>query len=243
MGRYYVGNLELDFSESKIHESKAELLELYWLYHPRFRFIKNTPIHSKFLDVGAGDGGLQYWKEWRLPPRNDLEMYAIDMQKGKLFSRYIDYQICNLDKECIKYDDNYFNVVFISHVLEHINDETRFILDVNRVLKNGGKLYIEIPTPETINYPSRRLFIDQGINVSTVNFFDDNSHLKTYDAEELKRLLHSNGFRILEYGVIENKYIEDKLFSYGIKNNDQELLTYSIWSKLRWAQYIIGEKV
>src|ERR1041384_7339961 len=34
------------------------LLELFWEFHPRYRFIKSLPWASNLLDLGAGDGGL-----------------------------------------------------------------------------------------------------------------------------------------------------------------------------------------
>lgn len=243
MKLWNIGSMQLSLSDHPNYASKDEILSLYWNYHPRFKFFKNIPFKSKLLDIGAGEGGLHHWKEWELPIRNDIEMYAIDIREGKFFPKYVDYQVCDLNRDNIKYSSDYFNVAFLSHVLEHISDEVRLLEEVNRVIKRKGKLYIEIPTPDTLFYPSRDLFIDQGIDISTVNFRDDNTHIKTYNMEELEELLQSTGFKVIEYGVIENKFIEDILFEYGIKNNDSELITYAVWSKLRWAHYIIGEKV
>jgi len=243
MKKYVVDDVEITDAETILSESRDELLNMYWIYHPRFRFFKCLPSDSTILDVGAGSGGLQFWREWNLPVRKDLKMYAIDLNKGEFFARYVDYQICNLDKEPIKYPDNFFDIVFASHVLEHIHDESAFLKEVCRVLKYGGKLYIEIPMPSTMSFPKRELFINQGINVSTTNFYDDATHIKTYSPDELKELLQRVDCKVCEYGIIENKFIDDMLFTYGMKKNDQELITYSIWSKLRWAHYIIGEKV
>jgi SAM-dependent methyltransferase len=243
MKKYSIGELEFGYKESSSHLSKEDLLYLYWIYHPRFRFFKNVPDRSRFLDIGAGSGGLQFWRGWHLPNRNDIDMYAVDLAEGEFFNRYTDFQICNLDLQEIKYENNFFDVVFLSHVLEHIHDENRFLRNITRPLKNGGRIYLEIPTPETLNYPSRALFLDQGINVSTMNFFDDRTHVKTYDLDRLEEKLNEVKIRVYERGCIENKFAEDKLFSYGISHNDQELLTYAVWSKLRWAHYIIGEKV
>lgn len=59
-----IDNLQIDVMDKISYSGKNTLLQLYWTYHPRYRFFKNVPFKSRFLDVGAGPGGLQFWKEW-----------------------------------------------------------------------------------------------------------------------------------------------------------------------------------
>lgn len=228
---------------SQCRYDKAMLVYLYWSYHPRFRFLKTLPSDAKLLDVGAGPGGIYYFKQSGLPVRDDMKLYAIDVSKGVRFDKYDGYQLCDLNREDIKYEENSFDAVLMSHVLEHLNDEIKTMQQINRVLKNDGRVYIEVPTPETLNYPPRERFLDSGINTSTINFFDDHSHVKTYSMDELITLLKTNGFTILESGIIDNQYLEDELFTHGWFNNDQETTTYSLWSKLKFAQYVVGQKL
>ena len=111
------------------------------------------------------------------------------------------------------------------------------------VLRNDGRLYIEMPTPSTLSYPSRMRFVGKGLNVSTINFRDDATHVGTFDLRSLQGLLQSHGFTTLEAGIIENKYLEDLLLAFGVKYHYEDFVTFAVWSKLRWAQYVIGEKV
>ena len=236
-----IGNFEFTVSNTA-ELDKSQLTTLYWNYHPRFRFFKMAPLDSKLLDVGAGSGGLWHWKQWGEPARNDIEMYAVDLKKGELFDKYQDYQICNLDKNDLKYDNNYFDSVLMAHVLEHIQDENKILAEVERVLKVDGRLYIEIPSIETLHYPSKDLFLHKGIDVSTVNFFDDCTHIRTFALDTLSETLKSHKFKVLESGIIENKYLESIILSCGIKNSNQELSTYGVWLQLKWAQYIVCKK-
>lgn len=236
-----IGNFEFTVSDKSSFD-KNHLTTLYWSFHPRFRFFKMSPVNSKLLDVGAGSGGVWHWKQWGEPARNDIEMYAVDLKKGELFDKYQDYQVCNLDKNNLKYSNNFFDSILMAHVLEHIQDENKILDEVERVLKVDGKLYIEIPTTGTLHYPDRKLFLHKGIDVSTVNFFDDNTHRRTFDLDALSDILKKHKFKVLESGTIENKYLESILFACGIKNNDQELTTYGVWLQLKWSQYIICEK-
>lgn len=235
-----VENLEFDFSNSSC--SKDELLNLYWYFHPKFRFFKTLHPKTRLLDIGAGSGGMFYWKEWKLPIRNDIEMYAVDKFKSAMFDKYDGHQICNLDECLLKYENEFFDAALASHILEHLKDENKMVQEINRVLKKGGYLYIEIPTPETYRYPSRNLFVERGINVSTTNFYEDKTHLRTFGPEVLTGLLRSHDFQIMESGIIENRFLERELLAYGFRNNDPETSTYAIWSYLKWAQYAIGKK-
>lgn len=240
--KFEVGDIELKILDNQTKRSKDELLFLYWAFNPRYRFFKNVKNNSKVLDVGAGTGGLVHWKKWGAPVRDDIEIYAVDLYKGEFFDKYDGFQVCNLEIDNIEYDNEYFDVIIMSHLLEHIKNRIKLLKELYRLLKLGGKAYIEVPTPETLNYPSRFAFLDKGINVSTLNFYDDKTHIRTFDIVDLQKICISNGFKVLETGIIENKYLEDELFTYGINHNDQEVTTYSIWSKLRWAQYLVIEK-
>jgi SAM-dependent methyltransferase len=224
------------------HTSRPELVSLYWNYHPRYRFLKTLPRGCRLLDAGAGPGGLILWKEWLPPRREDIRMCAVDMIRGELFDRYEDFQICDLDRESIKYGTGSFNAILLSHVLEHIKDEKTFFRELGRVLVPGGRIYVEVPTPESLHFPGRQIFLERGIGVSTVNFFDDSTHLRTFSLGELSALADETGFNPVETGKIGNRYIEDDLLSFGIRNRDQELATYGLWSKLGFAHYMVAER-
>jgi SAM-dependent methyltransferase len=53
--------------------------------------------------------------------------------------------ICDLDGSSLPFADNSLDVVYASHVLEHIDNLTELLVEVARVLKLGGKLQIVLP--------------------------------------------------------------------------------------------------
>ncbi len=233
---------ELKSGDIQNHKSKDELLHLFWYFHPRYKFFKSVPLDSKLLDLGAGAGGLYYWKQWGEPKREDIELYAIDQKQGTLFEKYKDYQICDLDKEELKFDIGLFDAIIASHLIEHLEYPEKLLINISKLLKYGGKVYIELPTTQTMAYPKRNELLLMNIDVSISNFFDDNTHKKTYSLDELEELIDKIGFHITESGIIENSYLQNQLFTYGNTKNDQEITTYAIWSKFRWAQYLIAQK-
>jgi SAM-dependent methyltransferase len=223
-------------------KSRDELIHLYWAFHPRYKFFKSLPLYSKALDLGAGTGGLFHWKRWGEPNRDDIELFAVDQKKGVYFDEYKDFQICNLDTDPLKFEEGFFDAILISHVLEHLNHPDELLNKLHKILKVGGKVYVEMPSIQTLEYPKNYELSAINIKVAISNFFDDATHKKTFSSDQLKGLIMRAGFESLESGVIENDYLQAHLFSHGIANDDQETTTYGIWLKFLWAQYVIGQK-
>jgi SAM-dependent methyltransferase len=250
---YIVNDLKIDFDvdDSLIAEyinadSKHILLELYWRTHPRFSFIKNCGYKTSFLDIGVGSGLLPFWKDWLTPKRNDIEMYGVDLKQPQpdFLKNYKEFGCVNIDDEFLPFKDNFFNSIFMSHVFEHLKNPIFAVKEINRVLKHRGQVYIEIPSPLTIRLPQTKDFLCKGLNIVISNFYDDSTHVNTYETNEIANMFFENSRVniISNSGSIYNDYLQDILSIAGIENNDSELLTYGIWSKLRWANYIILEK-
>ena len=228
----------------KQHFTEAKgLLDNYWFYHPRFRFLKTLSRNARLLDIGANSGGLAFWRKKSTPDRSDIEMYAVDLREGANFGNYKDFQLCNIETAKLKFGDEFFDGIVMSHVIEHLTDPSHALDEISRILKPGGRIYLECPTPETLTYPTRKAFSKIGYEVSTLNFFDDPTHIKTYELGQLVGLVQQHRLRVLESGIIENKFLEPELLFTGSKTKDSKLLTYGLWSELRWSEYLVAERV
>ncbi len=242
-GHRVIGSIDFDALRSQAVLDRNTLLTWYWNYHPRLRFLKALRPEAKVIDVGAGGGGLITWKEWLEPVRNDLKLYAVDMIKSDLFEHYTGYLICNLDEEVMNFEPSFFDAAVLSHVLEHIADPDRLMRELRGLLQPGGEMYVEVPTLESMDFPSRREFLNAGIPVSTVNFFDDSTHRRTFSFNELRTIAEGAGFKVVEGGRVRNRYAEDSLMIQGAAHKDEELCTYGIWSRLGFAHYVVVEAI
>jgi SAM-dependent methyltransferase len=93
------------------------------------------------------------------------------------------------DGQKIPFDDQYFDVVFASEVFEHVDNLDDMIIEIRRVLKPNGKIFITVPfvfMEHEIPYDFRR-FSDYGISLflSKNGFEIQTKHKSTKDIETL----------------------------------------------------------
>ncbi len=91
----------------------------------------------------------------------------------------------------IKAPDNYFDIIYCSHVLEHVVDDRKAIDELYRVLKPGGWAAIMVPitAPSTIEDPT---IIDP---VERERLFGQYDHVRRYGLDIIKRL-ETGGFNV-----------------------------------------------
>ena len=115
---------------------------------------KNT--NWKVLDIGCGYTA------------NKFATTICDIQDLSHF--YKDKNFVKLDGNRLPFEDNHFDFVIASHVLEHVEDYKFFINELERVSNKG---YIELPTKLEDNL----VFENKKAHIWQMDFDDDNSKL------------------------------------------------------------------
>lgn len=131
-----------DEGDSQMHEKLTEqMVEKY--IDPL-----NIPKNAKILDLGCGPG---YFLD-QMKKREYTDVVGVTLSPG-------DIKICEEKGHTIKkYDlsfipqkDGYYDesvdFIFLRHALEHSPYPIFSLMEYNRVLKQGGKIYIEVPAP------------------------------------------------------------------------------------------------
>jgi ubiquinone/menaquinone biosynthesis C-methylase UbiE len=137
---------------------------------------RNIP-HASILEVGAGEGSvLQRLSETRFTQ----SLNAIDISESgiaKIKQKNIpDLQDCTLyDGYTIPYADNQFDVVILTHVVEHLEHPRQLIREASRV---GKHLFIEVPLEQTWKTPKDFVF-------------DRVGHINFYTPQTIRHLLQS----------------------------------------------------
>ena len=102
-----------------------------------------TPSCKRLLDVGCGPG----YATVRFLEKAD-EVYGIDydpalIKEAKGHNKKIHWTVGKGEK--LPYKTGFFDVVIMSDVLEHVENERRSLDEVHRVLRKGGTLVISVP--------------------------------------------------------------------------------------------------
>ncbi len=111
-----------------------------------------------------------------------------------------------MDITDIQYPDNYFDVVYCSHVLEHVQDDKKAMREFHRVLKSDGwaMLLVPITTEKTYEDPS---IMDPEERLKA---FGQRDHVRCYGLDYIDRLRES-GFKVTIAKVEETFNREERI--------------------------------
>jgi len=151
---------------------------------------KMIPSGSKVLDLSFGDGSnSEFFIEKGFDVYGtDISDLAVETMTDK-YPEYTWISHDTLDK--FPFPDNSFNLVFARLALHYFKKEDleRILIDINRILKNNGYLYIMVKCSDTGNL---------------------NTEKKLYDSEEWSNMISEN-FEIIEFS-------EEKKKAYSYEN-------------------------
>lgn len=99
------------------------------------------------LDVGFGTGySLEKFKKIGINP------IGITLDQGELtYALNLKYDAQLMDMANLDFDDDYFDLVWCRHTLEHSPMPLIALMEFGRVLQKSGKLYIEVPSDNVIH--------------------------------------------------------------------------------------------
>jgi SAM-dependent methyltransferase len=175
------------------------------------KYISHFNDNGKFLDVGCGLGlGLAYAQKL------GFKLYATEFDQNA-----IDFINTNFDAECFlgdlknaKYPNNFFDLIHVSHVIEHVTDLNEFITEIKRVLKKDGFVCIGTPDSSSLLYKlyNNLMFL----NFRVPKIIDGIEHTFIFSNKLLSNLANKYNFEIVEHyseGMGESM---SNLFSYKI---------------------------
>lgn len=205
----------------------------------KFRFMRrsfgNAPF--KLLDVGAGNYSAS--KTAALFP--NCEYYGLDLDKNynnneadfKAMKVFYELDLTKLDYSIIP--DQYFDGIWMSHVIEHLHNGDAVVAGLLEKLKPGGYFYIEYPGQKSTTLPSMR---------GSLNFKDDPTHVRIYSVSELKNVFEQNGCNVLKSGTRRNWFyiaaMPFRMASSLIKRG--HLMGNLFWDLLGFAEYLWVKK-
>ena len=139
--------------------------------------------HRRVLEIGAGEGSI-------LQQLNDCgfaeTLSALEISASAVAAirerRLASLYGCRLfDGYSVPYDDASFDLVILSHVLEHLEHPRQLIYEAARVATH---LFIEVPLEDTSRQKADFVF-------------DKVGHINDYSARSIRRLLQTCGLQVV----------------------------------------------
>ena len=196
--KYQCANDDTYFSEEKGRRAAAKII---------LRKISPYAQKGKILDIGCGTGFLldEAKKQGWDPHGVELCTWAVNIAKKEYALNVFEGVLEKADFPC-----NYFDVITMTDLIEHIPDPKKILKEVRRILKEDGIFYIS--TPDIDSFLSKFLGVKWwGIQ---------QSHLFYFNKKTVGKILDATGFHVLEYTsharVFSGKYLCKRLNAYSI---------------------------
>ena len=181
-----------------------------------------TNLQSRILDIGSAQGGLLkilsengFSELFALEPSDDC-VQAINSSSSKSIKAHIGTIHSNFDNI---FGQAKFDVIILSHVLEHLYDLSTAIENIKSILSDDGILYIEVP--DAAEYAN--LF------KTSFHYFDA-EHINHFNDTTLNTLFGINGFETISTGKKRALVSDSELYP----------AVFSIFRKNRIAEYILN---
>ena len=152
---------------------------------------QNTNEKLKILDIGCGDA-VFINMIYLMHNKKKLELYGIDsssiaIEAAKIRNPNAIFKVANVYN--LPFEDNYFDIIVSSDVIEHILEPNKMLMEIKRTAKNNSFVIIGTPIKFT-EFPfdkmhSHEFFPNEFKNFLTTFFFN----VKIVESHNLLNLL------------------------------------------------------
>ncbi len=173
----------------------------------------------KILDIGCGNG------EFLSRISNTkFEKFGIEINaEGYELCKGKNLKVFNKELKDLKFQDNFFDVVTLWHVIEHLENPIDTIKSVKRVLKEDGILVIAVPNTDSLGFKYGQNFWFH---------LDSPRHLMLFNKKSLKYLLNNAGFRIILKKNLFYDYPLDLFWS--VRNSKMKFIIYLLYPYIKY---------
>lgn len=143
------------------------------------------------LEIGPGGG---VWTDYFI--KKGANITCVDMSEQVLKGNeklHPEAKFVLADATAVKLEKKY-DIIFVKDVIEHINDDRKFLSNMNEHLKKGGHIVLNTQNSFSLNY-----LIQGGYHFvrGNKNWYGwDPTHVRFYNKGVLEKRLRSSGFEI-----------------------------------------------
>jgi len=171
--------------DPKSYTEIAETQLVHWWFIGRRTIIRDVvsrmqlPQTAKILEVGCGPGGnLKMLKDFGFVKAFEMNEDAINMARQQTSNNF-DIKVGSCPDH-IPFEGELFDLICMFDVLEHIEEDSKTLLALKKLLKDNGKLLITVPAYQWLYGAHDKLL----------------HHKRRYSLNELRRRVKNSGYKI-----------------------------------------------
>lgn len=158
--------------------------------------IGKYPKKLKVLDIGVGDAVY----ESKLPQvyQGRCQFYGVDISKEQIkrAKKYLfEGKVVDINSQKLPYPTNYFDIILISEILEHIFFPNSLLSDADRVLKPGGLMLLTYPNSGALQLRLSLLLTGRSV---MLNYPENKPHIRFFRTDDIVMML-GKGFKVIKY--------------------------------------------
>jgi 2-polyprenyl-3-methyl-5-hydroxy-6-metoxy-1,4-benzoquinol methylase len=230
----YYKNIDNASIEDKLQPfQKVSLNAVYRYYEKQYLTEQDS---FRLLDAGCGNGRfLKHCSEMK------MSLYGVDysdkqLEFAKKESNTINYSQADLN-EGIPFEDDYFDVIYTSEVIEHLYNPDFFLKEIKRVAKKDA--LIVISTPNLCSWMSRIMFL-----FGSIPMFYETSTIHSSNGFGMFRKLKKQDYPVGHIRVMNLDAIKCLFRDQDIKiQKIYGLPFFALTGIMHWLDYLISKVV
>ena len=178
------------------------------LSYSQYNFLKPFLKGKNLLDIGSGEGNiLELFEKKKFnvtgiePSEKNIKIINKKLKKGICKQGFIETEL-NFETK--------FDIIIMSHVLEHVIDCRKILENLKKSLSKNGLLFIEVPNC------GNKKYLEESINTQ--------QHIHHFTKNGLQELLKSLGFQIIKtetmFSEVSSFYEHFKYFLFWLIKKD-----------------------
>ncbi|WP_405303702.1 class I SAM-dependent methyltransferase [Methanobrevibacter sp.] len=190
------------------HCRSVERHRMVWLF---FQKMFNKQLETKNMSVmhfAPEPAFYKYFSKF-----DNVDYYPVDLEPESYERRNIKIRKA-VDMQDIPFPDDKFDIIYASHVLEHVPDDIKAMKELYRVLKYGGSCVLLVP----LRFSLKKTIEKEEYNTPElrIKHYGQANHLRRYGID-FKDRLESVGFKVTAFdeGDVVATDIERKFYRTG----------------------------
>jgi SAM-dependent methyltransferase len=191
----YLKEAELIFTGKRSSHRKANYLS-------DLKNIERIKPSGNLLEIGTNMGLFlnnaknRGWRLFGIEPSPALSEIAREKFGLEIFTGFLHEN---------KFSDNFFDVVTLIDVFEHITKPLEMLKDIHRIIKPDGLFFIKVPHADfnLLKYTLYKKILHKFAPVQDIfrDIFDSREHVVHYTKETIIKMLDKGGFKVNSVGI------------------------------------------